>query len=117
MSNSLGYRPDSLTKLAQDSISHCFEALCQIPDGMPCESALILPLFIMGCESEFPTQQAYAIERLRKLETNVGLGNINRARIIVEQVRADASAKRQPRGVGPNWRRATDSLGWDLIIT
>lgn len=117
MTESLPHLRGPTASSKYDSISRCFDALCQIPDGMACESALILPLFVMGCESDFPAQQAYAIQRLRGLETSVGLGNINRARIIAEQVKADASSRYQVTEVGPRWSRATDNLGWDLIVT
>lgn len=108
---------DTGTRLKHEAVTQCFDALRQVPDGIPCESALVLPLFIMGCEAEFPAQQAYAIQRLQKLETSVGLGNINRARIIVEQVKANVSYKKSLKTAGPKWSSATDSLGWDLIIT
>ncbi len=99
------------------AVMHCFDALCNIPDGMPSESALVLPLFIMGCESEFPEQQTYAIQRLRKLENSIGLGNISRARAVVERVKAISSTHLGLEGGGPRWSQVTDSLGWDLIVT
>lgn len=108
---------DTGARLKHEAIIQCFDALWQIPDGAPCESALVLPLFIMGCEADFPAQQAYAIQRLQRLEISIGLGNINRARIIVEQVKANVSFKKSLKTDGPKWSRATDSLGWDLIIT
>lgn len=108
-----------LTK--QTAVMQCYAALCDIPDGMPSESALVLPLFVMGCESEFSEQQTYAIGRLRRLETTVGLGNIRRARMVVEQVRDTTTHRRTSSfGVtaeGPLWNRETDRLGWDLIVT
>lgn len=113
----LTYLGQSTGRMRHESVIKCFDALQHIPDGMPCESALVLPLFIMGCESDFPAQQVYAIQRLRRLETSVGLGNINRARVIVEQVKADAIFEHQSDPVGPKWRRATNTFGWDLIIT
>lgn len=99
------------------AVMNCFDALCNIPDGMPSESALVLPLFIMGCESEYPEQQAYAIQRLRKLESSIGLGNISRARAVVEHVQATSGLHLGLERGGPRWSQATDSLGWDLIVT
>jgi hypothetical protein len=97
----------------EDAIEKCFNAIEQISDGDGCESALVLPLFLVGCETDRPGQIAAVVKRLMMMERSIGIGNIKRARKVVQKVWCSVV---EPGGKKP-WQYVLQELGWDLILT
>ncbi|KAI9732365.1 MAG: hypothetical protein M1834_001572 [Cirrosporium novae-zelandiae] len=97
----------------EDAISHCLETIRGIPEGDYCESALVLPLFLAGCETTDLTQFKVVVKRLLVLEQNIGIGNIGKAREVVQRVWESSATFSQRK----DWFEVLRELGWDLIVT
>ncbi|GKZ31839.1 hypothetical protein AbraIFM66950_000729 [Aspergillus brasiliensis] len=74
-----------------------------------CEySALTFPLFIAGCESKDPSDRKLIIQSLDKLEANFGIGNVRRAKEMLNILWAG--------GGDVHWLDMLERLQWDLIL-
>ncbi|KAJ5127383.1 hypothetical protein N7448_008162 [Penicillium atrosanguineum] len=88
-----------------------------------CEySALTFPLFISGCESEVFAHRDLIICSLCKLQTNFGIGNVERAKELLRILwaRQDANAKDIAAGGTASrkthWIDILEELQWELIL-
>lgn len=74
-----------------------------------CEySALTFPLFIAGCESQIRREKDVVIQSLGMLEANFGIGNVRRAKELLEVLWAGDGSL--------HWQDALEELQWDLIL-
>ncbi|RDW74205.1 hypothetical protein BP5796_07647 [Coleophoma crateriformis] len=67
------------------AVQQCLDLAGEIPSGHGCESALLLPLFLAGCETNNVTHISVVVQRLIKMEQTIGIGNIKRAREVVQK--------------------------------
>ncbi|RFU34152.1 hypothetical protein B7463_g2144, partial [Scytalidium lignicola] len=103
----------NIPSTTEDAITRCLDVIDKIPCGDGCESSLVLPLFLAGCETNNPAQITTVIRKFMKMEQTIGLGNIRRAREVVQKVwysAAEVTGKR-------HWQLVVQELGWDLILT
>lgn len=78
-------------------------------DAAHCEySALTFPLFIAGCESREPEVRDDILSRLDALEVNFGIGNVKRAKELLDMVWSSHSQL--------HWMDVLESLDWQLIL-
>lgn len=97
----------------ENTILQCLDVIDEIPCGDGCESSLVLPLFLAGCETDNAACVTRVIRKLMVMEQTIGLGNITRAREVVQKVwfsAAELSGKRP-------WHLVVQELNWDLILT
>ena len=89
-----------------------------------CEySALTFPLFIAGCESDVPEHRNLVSRSLSKLEANFGIGNVKRAKEMLNLLwaRRDAIAEDPISVKGTilgkaHWLDILEELQWELIL-
>jgi hypothetical protein len=91
-----------------DAVRCCLERVESLPLDEHCEySALTFPLFITGCESEDPAARELVIQSLSKLEMNFGIGNVKRAKELLNILW---------NGANMHWLDVLEQLKWDLIL-
>lgn len=105
------------------AIHHCLARVESFPLDDHCEySALTFPLFISGCESEVFAHRDLIIYSLGKLQTNFGIGNVERAKELLRILwtRQDANAKDIAAGGTASrkthWIDILEELQWELIL-
>lgn len=103
----------SISVSKADAARRCLSSISLIPNGHPCQPGLLPILFIVACEADCLTEFEAAFERIVKLEENVGLGNIQMARTILEKVK---ESKLLP-GIQRNWRCTLRESNFDLIVS
>lgn len=105
------------------AIHRCLARIESFPLDDHCEySALTFPLFISGCESEVFAHRDFIITSLGKLQTNFGIGNVERAKELLRILwaRQDANAKDIAAGGTASrkthWVDILEELQWELIL-
>jgi hypothetical protein len=91
----------------------CLIDIASIPDGLPCEAGLLPILFLIACETNREDEFDAAFQRIVKLERNVGIGNIQTARKMLELINRRKMCPGRPR----NWRYIMRESAWDLIVS
>ena len=105
------------------AIYRCLARVESFPLDDHCEySALTFPLFISGCESDVFAHRDLIIRSLGKLQTNFGIGNVERAKEVLRILwaRQDANAKDVAAGGSASrkthWVDILEELQWELIL-
>lgn len=106
----------------QLAIYRCLARVESFPLDDHCEySALTFPLFISGCESDNIADREIVLQCLGKLQVNFGIGNVRRAKELLEILwtRRDAATEMYGLGMGykkVHWLDVVEELGWELIL-
>jgi hypothetical protein len=96
----------SLSK--QGAVERCLRRIRSSPLDDHCEySALTFPLFIAGCECEETIDRELIMQSLTQLEVNFGIGNVKRAKELLNILWA---------GEKLHWLDVLVHLKWDLIL-
>ncbi|KAL6234660.1 hypothetical protein BDW75DRAFT_159162 [Aspergillus navahoensis] len=111
------------------AITSLLTRLKTYPIDNNCEfSALTFPLFIAGCETNSKKDREFVWDMLSVIEVNFGIGNVKRAKEMLEIVWASCSPADNGNGDGKagiedkqgrvkkHWADVLDGLGWDLIL-
>ncbi|KAB8238630.1 fungal specific transcription factor domain-containing protein [Aspergillus alliaceus] len=90
------------------ALRRCLDRIQSFHLDENCEySALTFPLFIAGCESESPAERELVSQSLGKLEMNFGIGNVKRAKELLNILWS---------GEKMHWLDVLERLKWDLIL-
>jgi len=92
--------------VVRDMARDCLGLLRQIPGDDPCQTMSMLPLFISGCEVTGDADQRFVMERLKWIESRVGLSVVTRVRELVNEV--------WKRGGRMYWINVMNEMGWSL---
>jgi hypothetical protein len=92
--------------LVNEMAQECLALLKEIPGDDPCQTMSTLPLFISGCEVTGVEDRAFVMERLRWIETRVGLSVVTRVTELVHEV--------WRRGGSTYWINIMNEMGWSL---
>lgn len=96
----------SLSK--QGAVERCLRNIRSYPLDDHCEySALTFPLFITGCECKETIDRELIMQSLTQLEVNFGIGNVKRAKELLDILWA---------GEKLHWLDLLERLKWDLIL-
>lgn len=105
------------------AVHHCLSRVETFPLDDHCEySALTFPLFIAGCESDTFAQRELVLRSLGKLQRNFGIGNVSRAKEVLNILWTRQDAKVQGvTGTGAStrevhWLDILEELKWELIL-
>ncbi|KAJ5577890.1 uncharacterized protein N7459_006854 [Penicillium hispanicum] len=103
------------------AVHRCLARVESFPLDDHCEySALTFPLFIAGCESDVPEHRGLVLRLLSKLQVNFGIGNVERAKEMLNILwaRQDAHDRDQDRGFAQqvHWLDVLEELQWELIL-
>jgi hypothetical protein len=105
------------------AIDRCLARVESFPLDDHCEySALTFPLFISGCESDVFAHRDLIIRSLGKLQTNFGIGNVERAKQVLRILWARQDANAQDVTAGgiasrtTHWVDILEELQWELIL-
>ncbi|GIJ91533.1 hypothetical protein Asppvi_010500 [Aspergillus pseudoviridinutans] len=91
------------------AVERCLRSIRSSPLDDHCEySALTFPLFITGCECEEAIDRELIMQSLTQLEINFGIGNVKRAKELLNILWA---------GEKLHWLDVLEHLKWDLILT
>ncbi|TQB75297.1 hypothetical protein MPDQ_003272 [Monascus purpureus] len=94
-----------------EAVHRCLHRVGSSSLDSHCEySALTFPLFIAGCESEIPVERELVMRSLDKLEENFGIGNVKRAKELLQTFWGRQGEQRQ------HWMDALEQLRWELIL-
>ncbi|KAJ6120359.1 hypothetical protein N7523_004639 [Penicillium sp. IBT 18751x] len=105
------------------AIQRCLAHIQTFPLDDHCEfSALTFPLFISGCETEVLAHRDLIICFLGKLQTNFGIGNVERAKELLRILWARQDANAQNIAAGGtasrkiHWMDILEELQWELTL-
>jgi hypothetical protein len=91
------------------AVERCLRSIRSSPLDNHCEySALTFPLFITGCACEETIDRELIMQSLTQLEINFGIGNVKRAKELLNILWA---------GEKLHWLDVLERLKWDLILT
>ncbi|KAL4990471.1 fungal-specific transcription factor domain-containing protein [Aspergillus falconensis] len=119
----------SISTSKTTAIASLLKRLKTHPIDNNCEfSALTFPLFIAGCETNSKEDREFVWDMLSVIEANFGIGNVKRAKEVLEIVWASCSPaddgtgdgetdiEDKQRRVKKHWADVLDGFGWDLIL-
>jgi len=94
----------------QEALQRCLSRIETFHiDPEYCEySALTFPLFIAGCECQTTTERGLVLETLGALERNFGIGNVTRAKEILNVLWNENGEA--------HWLDVLERLKWDVIL-
>lgn len=103
------------------AIYRCISRIKTFPLGDHCEySALTFPIFISGCETDELADRDVVLRSLGKLQDNFGIGNVRRAKELLEILWARQDAISNTDGTSckgrVHWLDIVEELGWDMIL-
>jgi hypothetical protein len=112
----------AITSLLKRLKSHPIDKNCEF-------SALTFPLFIAGCETHSKEDRQLIWDMLSVVEANFGIGNLKRAKEVLEIVWSSCTPAvdgigdggveiedKPARRVKKHWADVLNGLGWDLIL-
>lgn len=108
-----GLAKSMLSFTKEQAISSCLASMLGIPNGQPCEAALVFLMFLVGCETDSSTECNIVFDRMKALEENLHIGNVRRVRQFLEHVR---DSKGSPGGE-QDWQVLLEGKCWDLILS
>lgn len=82
------YRLPSNSDPIQAAVERISEMVCNMTQGQPCHTwvAMAMPLFTMGCEAFTEQQQAFALDKVHKLEICLGSFHVRTIRQALEDI-------------------------------
>lgn len=100
-----------ISKSKEEALQRCLSRIETFHlDPEYCEySALTFPLFIAGCECQTTAERGLVLRALGALERNFGIGNVRRAKEILDILWSDS-------GEGRHWLDVLEGLKWDVIL-
>jgi hypothetical protein len=107
-------RPSKSDPKISSVVNDGLEYLHQLPPDSGPQSIMLMPLFLLGCAAFEPSQRQRIEEGFGAIRDYSGLGNIARAKEIVEKVweRMDWRVEESW-----DWERIISEMGYDFLVT